>query len=236
MSPFYHNPIPNTSGIYRITCTSTGKIYVGSAIHLASRWRHHLYVLERNMHHNPKLQRAFNKYGRQNFIFEVLELVPIPEMLTIREQYWIEYLNPFEKNGFNILHDANSALGLKHSPESRAKRSKRQQGKQPWLGKTHTPETREKMRLAALKRHQQSPLSKESREKLSATKTGYKPDPKIYDDRRKTLIVTAPDGTEYLVHGIRKFCEEHQVNRTGLMRVAKGKQSQCKGWIARFPD
>src|SRR5258708_15053375 len=93
MHPFYHERIPNAPGIYRITCIITGKIYVGSAVNLRRRCRAHLSTLQRNGHHNPKLQAAFNKYGPGAFTFEVLELVLLPS-LTMREQYWFKILKP----------------------------------------------------------------------------------------------------------------------------------------------
>src|SRR5689334_12150640 len=123
MTPLYHSiqPPPETSGIYRITCTVTGKFYIGSALNLYSRWANHFSSLRRNVHGNPKLQNAFNKYGEDAFAFDILELVLIPEMLTAREQHWFEKLNPFGENGFNIDRIAGSALGRKLSAEHREK-------------------------------------------------------------------------------------------------------------------
>src|SRR5260221_10508487 len=80
-----HSTIPATSGIYRITCAVTRKIYIGSAMNLRKRWKDHSFYLQRNEHHNPKLQAAWNKYGPDAFTFEVWELV-LPISLTARSE------------------------------------------------------------------------------------------------------------------------------------------------------
>lgn len=113
--------IPTSSGIYRIVCITTGRIYVGSAVNLRRRWIEHRHRLRHNTHANTILQNAWHKYGESMFAFEVIELVLLPEMLTYREQYWFVTLNPFGKNGFNILPFAGSRLGTKASPETREK-------------------------------------------------------------------------------------------------------------------
>src|SRR6266700_6394202 len=103
--------IPATPGIYRITCIVTKKIYIGSAINLRARWQNHCAYLRQNKHHNPKLQNAWNKYGPDAFVFEVLEIVLIPDLLTAREQYWFSKLKPFGNKGFNLAPIAGSSLG-----------------------------------------------------------------------------------------------------------------------------
>lgn len=97
--------------------------------------------------------------------------------------------------------------------------------KQAQLGKKHSPETIEKMRIARTGHTR----SFEARDKISASNI-------ISNEwRMKTLIVTSPDGTEYIAHGIGQFCKEHNLNRSALTQVAKGKAKHHKGWTARFP-
>ncbi len=96
MTPFYHGHIPETSGIYRITCIPTSKFYIGSAVNLYHRRVCHFNDLQHGTHRNSRLQRAWNKYGPDAFTFEVLELILIPFLLE-REQYWFDKLQPFVK-------------------------------------------------------------------------------------------------------------------------------------------
>ena len=142
------NPIPTASGIYKITCTANKRIYIGSANNLYRRQYEHFRVLRQNKHHNPHIQRAWNKHGEQSFTFEVLELV-LPMSLTAREQYWLNKLKPFGRKGFNVAQDTvSNNLGKKLSPEQIEKIRQRQTGKKA------SPETREKMRQAKLGKKQ----------------------------------------------------------------------------------
>jgi len=142
LSPY----IPHASGIYKITCIVNGKFYIGSAVDLNTRRYDHFSTLRRNTHANPHLQRAFNKYGKEVFTFEILELVLIPEMLTAREQYWFDKLRPFGRRGYNIAPIAGSNLGKHHTPETREKL------RQIHLGTKMPPESVEKSRQALLGR------------------------------------------------------------------------------------
>ncbi len=107
--------IPSVSGIYRITCTITSKFYIGSTTNLRKRKNEHFGKLRRNIHENPYLQKAWNRYGESAFIFEVLELV-LTMSLIAREQYWLNKFKPFKRKGFNILTEAGSNLGSRDKP------------------------------------------------------------------------------------------------------------------------
>lgn len=88
-----------TSAIYKIqSIIKPERIYIGSAIQIKRRWYKHLYELKINKHNNPKLQRHFNKYGSTDLVFIIIEPC-FPEFLFIREQYYVNTLNPW----FNIV-------------------------------------------------------------------------------------------------------------------------------------
>ena len=77
------------SGIYQIRNLLNNNFYIGSAINLKRRKYEHLYDLNTNRHHNIELQRGFNKYGKNNFSFEILEFCKSEERYKI-EQYWLD--------------------------------------------------------------------------------------------------------------------------------------------------
>ncbi len=109
------------SGIYKITCTATNKIYVGSAVNLSKRKNNHFHSLRNNKHENCYLQNSFNKYGELFFIFETLEIVE-KDNLIICEQKWIDTLKQqFELYNLNMI--AGSFLGRKHTDETKKKLS-----------------------------------------------------------------------------------------------------------------
>jgi len=96
------------SGIYKITCLANNKIYIGSAVSLGSRKANHFKTLRDNCHRNVLLQRAYNKYGRNEFLFEVLEICD-KNILILREQFYMDSLRP----QFNIVKIAGSSAGRK---------------------------------------------------------------------------------------------------------------------------
>jgi group I intron endonuclease len=77
--------------IYKTTNLINGKIYIGQ-----------------DSKNNPEyfgsgilLNRAIEKYGKENFIKEILEQCSTKDELNIREKYWINYYDA-KNNGYNI--------------------------------------------------------------------------------------------------------------------------------------
>ena len=91
------------SGVYKITNKITGDFYIGSSKDIKHRWAHHRSPSVWKLHPNVKLYKAMAQYGRDNFIFEVLEETTD---LHNREQYYIEQLKPAyndrHADGYNI--------------------------------------------------------------------------------------------------------------------------------------
>jgi group I intron endonuclease len=106
------------SGIYCFTCLTNGKKYVGSSVNLGRRFSQYFNANYLKRHTDMLISRALLKYGYSNFNLEILEYCDSSELLT-REQYYFDLLNP----EYNILKNAYSSLGYKHSAESRAKMS-----------------------------------------------------------------------------------------------------------------
>lgn len=89
-------------GVYKITNTANGKFYIGSSKDVKNRWTQHRNALNDNKHGNPYLQNAWNKYGVQSFKFEIIEKCSIEDQFE-REQFYLNKLNPFDNNGYNIV-------------------------------------------------------------------------------------------------------------------------------------
>lgn len=88
-------------GIYKIENKVNGKIYVGQSVNIETRWKNHRYELMNNTHYNEHLQRSWNKYGSDNFVFSIIEECE-KENLDDREIYWIDYLHSCEyQYGYN---------------------------------------------------------------------------------------------------------------------------------------
>ena len=89
-------------GVYKITNKLNGKFYIGSSNDVEHRWRQHRLQLKDKTHKNKHLQYAWNLYGEDNFMFDIIEEC-FPEMQFEREQYYLDTLNPFEERGYNIV-------------------------------------------------------------------------------------------------------------------------------------
>jgi group I intron endonuclease len=146
------------SGIYKITCRSNGKSYIGSAINFTKRWWAHKHDLNAKQHVNIHLQRAWNKYGASNFEFSVIETIDDPDCLLIAEQRWLDTSD----NLFNICLVAGSSLGRVASTETKHKMSIARQGK------VFTEDTRKK--IGEANRHRV--ISEKTREKQVNAKIG----------------------------------------------------------------
>ena len=91
------------SGIYKITNTVTNDFYVGSSKNIKSRWRDHKKPSVWKNHPNNTMYIDMQKYGLDNFDFQILEEVEI-ESLKEAEQQFIETLKP--------TYNSNNAKGL----------------------------------------------------------------------------------------------------------------------------
>lgn len=155
------------AGIYRIINSSNGKCYVGSSIDINRRRLEHFSALLHNRHVNNHLQNAYNKYGKDSFIFEVIENLEITnnikEDLLEREQFWIDNLRP----EYNILLVAGSTLGYHHTEETKQKISNFTKGvkksaehakhiKEGQQGRVLTQEHKEKLSQSAKNRKSMS--------------------------------------------------------------------------------
>lgn len=90
------------------------RIYIGSALNISERRIRHKYHLGKGVHKNTHLQRLYNKYGKVAFVFEVVEFINNPADLIPREQFYIDTVCP----QINVLKNAGSCLGYRHSSET----------------------------------------------------------------------------------------------------------------------
>lgn len=74
-------------GIYRIRNLVNDKCYYGSAKNIKRRWSKHKSQLKNNRHENIILQRAWDRYGEENFVFEVIEECNETILLATEQKY-----------------------------------------------------------------------------------------------------------------------------------------------------
>lgn len=79
-----------TKGIYMIYCIANEKCYIGQSKNIKQRFSSHKSTLNKGINGNNHLQRSWDKYNHESFIFIVLENC---ENLNEREDYWASLVN-----------------------------------------------------------------------------------------------------------------------------------------------
>ena len=136
--------------IYRITNMANGKYYIGSAESFARREWQHKYDLRKGIHKNPRLQAAWNKYGADMFVFEIIEEVPDGEsQLAWEDRHLSVHVGLPECYNINTSAEA-PRLGIPMSDASKAAISASRVGKHAGedhyrYGKTLSEEVRAKI-------------------------------------------------------------------------------------------
>lgn len=106
-------------GIYSITSKVNGKRYIGSSATINTRWKNHKQDLKDNRHHSDHLQKHYNKYGEDDLLFTVVEIIergelPLQDFKNLLLQREQTYLDNWKECHFNCTPTAGSTLGCKH--------------------------------------------------------------------------------------------------------------------------
>ena len=90
-------------GIYKITNLINGKCYIGKSEDIEFRKKVHFRELNEGNHHSAYLQEDFNKYGKENFSFEIIEVINDENLLLLAERFMIDKFDSF-KSGYNMTY------------------------------------------------------------------------------------------------------------------------------------
>ena len=96
-------------GIFAIRHIASGRIYIARATNLDLIWNAEKFKLDSGGHPNHALQKDWNDFGAEQFVFEILhELKPsddpaqdVRSELKALEELTIEDLQPFDEKGYN---------------------------------------------------------------------------------------------------------------------------------------
>ncbi|EOP36183.1 GIY-YIG nuclease family protein [Bacillus cereus] len=106
--------------IYKIENSVNGKVYIGQTIKdVHRRLKTHISSLRGGYHINKYLQKAFNKYGEENFKSEIIEKCTIEE-LDAKEIQWISY---YKNTGMSYNIEGGGNLRKVIADETRKKLS-----------------------------------------------------------------------------------------------------------------
>jgi len=97
-------------GVFQIRNIVNNKIYVESSVDLVAIWNRYKFQLKNGLHPNTYLQKEFSEFGEKKFIFEILSEIKQDDTKNTDyrkevkqlETMFIEELQPFDENGYNI--------------------------------------------------------------------------------------------------------------------------------------
>lgn len=123
-------------GVYGIRCRKTDKWYIGSSVDVLSRFKTHKYLLQAGRHHCTKLQRAWNKYGKDSFAFSIL-LRCEESVLRQEESEYIEIYDSW-RDGYNDTTLTGPGTKLTEENKRRIGEANRRAGTNPALRKARS--------------------------------------------------------------------------------------------------
>lgn len=138
----YKELLKNKGGIYSFINTINGNQYIGSAKDFYLRLNEHL----NNKKSNSSLQKAFEKYGLENFNWVIYEYFTYVSKILHHDaltQLETNYIQAFDFSTlYNMKRIATSTLGYKHTDDAIQKMIERYKDKEnhPMFGKTHSEE------------------------------------------------------------------------------------------------
>jgi len=209
-----------SSGTYIVKAGE--KFYIGSTSRLSTRKYDHLGRLRRNVHHNKKLQDAFNTIGSASFI-SITFIARLPnedttefrDRLRAAEQAFLDS----HADDPNLCNESKNARGP--DTECHARRG------------PVSAETREKIRTAAIGR---TP-SIESRRKMALAKIG------AANVKSRPIEISCPDGSTKRFESVTEMAKffnvtqqtaDHWVRGVCPWPGTGGRNRKANWWIAEY--
>lgn len=240
--------------IYKITNTINNKIYIGQTVNPQKRWLKHLSVARSDYKYNSYFYNAINKYGSDNFKFEVIEECNVLCM-DERESFWIKELNSLTPNGYNLtpggmylFDEHNPFYGKKHTQETKNKISKKLTGRKaskeeieirriintgksnPFYGKKHSEETINKI----VAKHKELGTYKKASERMKTNN----PNANGIHSKKTPVVMILTDGNTVRFNSTAeagKYVKEKGLTNAkypgnSITDVCKGRQKSAFGY------
>jgi group I intron endonuclease len=237
-------------GIYSITCVTNNKSYIGSSYDIYNRWSDHKRILRKNQHHSIKLQRSWNKYGEENFLFSIVEEVLDSDELENVEQIWLD-TGDFYKKGLNCSPYDREKDRWEHNHKTQNKNCI-----------VKWPDGKEEEIIGLTKFCRKNGLNQGAMNQISLHKLNHyknfhcrmadesmedwkrhrekivnsRPPKKMPSPKRQsgTWTIIHPDGTPEEVLSLTSFCKKNNLSQGNMTEVANGKRKQHKGFRCSY--
>lgn len=194
-------------GIYSIVNKITGQLYIGKTTNsFGDRWDSHKAMLRNNYHFNRKLQEEWNRYGEDNFRFDILfECVNNEDENTVNKLEQ-KYIHELSGSGlvYNICEGGKSPPTKGKHLSEHTKQLIGEKNRVNMTGKKHSSETKQKMSDAQRKRFDS--WTEEDRvlwgKKMSELNCGYH-----WSEDQKQKMVGNKNGAKYSAEDVLKMRE-----------------------------
>lgn len=235
--------------IYKATNLLDSKVYIGLTTKtLDERIKTHL----KSKKQKGLFGKALHKYGIANFQVEVIDRADNFDELVEKELQWIFHYNSQSPNGYNIkitkqpkyiqgeglnIYKVESPEGNIHETRNLARFAKE-------FGLDYS----DFYKVARGIRNKYKGWDVLTINGYPVVKTCLKSRGAVWDNpeyrkkmqsirkREKEYILITPDGKEIKVYNLAEFCRLHKLDKSNLVKVARGKLGQYKGWKCIDPS
>lgn len=185
------------SGIYQIRNIINKEIYIGSSINLEKRKSVHFSLLRSGKHHSIKLQRAFNKYGKENFKFEILELIErlveerdLDFEKRLCKEYEQSYLDKYGAQEFIYKQDYRFVeLTYNTCPIAGSALGRVLENYTPWnKDRQHTDPHRENLKKAWIRRKENYPTKDSTKKQMSKSISETRQKPEVKEKYKQAIL------------------------------------------------
>lgn len=212
--------------VYKITNNINGKVYIGQTVQYSTRRiSNHKYYLRLGTHYSSHLQRAWNKYGEDNFTFENIDTASSIEELNEKEQYWIAFYKSVDPEfGYNLDHGGGNG---RMTEENKEKLRQRMLGNQYTKGRKLNETQLAALKAGIIKFNKNRKHSDETRKKIGDHFRGEK---SIFFGKpgvNSKAVICIDTNTKY--YSILNAAKELGHCPKSIRAVCEGKQSSVRG-------
>jgi|TARA_B110000858_G_scaffold52393_1_gene60696 group I intron endonuclease len=228
-------------GIYKIE-NPKGKVYIGQSVDIDSRWKKYRAL---NCGNQTKIWNSLNKYGLDSHTFSVVEECKEDD-LNKRERYWQDYYNVISEGlncrltettdksgrlseetkilignslrGKTLSEEARENMRKPKSDSSRIGRYDKSGKNNPFYGRTHSEETKAKIR----EKRKNQIITKETNETIS-------------NKLKKPILQFTKDGEfikEFLSRN--EAANELGINPSSISNNISGRKKTAGGFIWKY--
>lgn len=213
--------------IYKATNKVNGKIYIGQTTQSLNKriYRHKYDAFKRVI--GTAFCNAIRKYGVDQFTWEIVEKCNSKEVLDDMELHYIKQYNAYiDDLGYNMTFGGDGGFGRKLSKREKVHLSSINTGENhPQFGTKHSKE-RIKKRVEASRGKHPGYLTKEHKDNIGRA-------------NRKKYVITTPEGDEFVIDGMARFCRNYnkcKLFHSNLSKCVSGVYKQTQGYRCRRFD